>query len=165
MAKALLVVDVQAGFISDYTQKALPRIHELLEDPAYSLVIATRFSNPPGSPFRRFIKWSRLSTPHEIALDPQVARRADIIVDKTTYGAGDEIRAILEDRGISQVTVVGIDTDVCVLQNAAFLFDHGFEVTVDIQGTATNGGSDADRAAIRLLQRTIGRDYVVNLAE
>ncbi|AZA11657.1 isochorismatase family cysteine hydrolase [Corynebacterium gerontici] len=158
---ALLVVDVQAGFISPYTQRALPRIHELIESDAFDLVIATRFHNPEGSPYRKFIKWDRLSTPEEIALDPKVEQSADVVIDKATYMAGDEIAASLKAFGIAKVLVVGIDTDVCVLQNAAYLFDHGFEVSIDLEGCATNGGAEADAAAVRLLERTIGRDHVL----
>lgn len=70
---ALLVIDVQAGFISDYTKKALPRIHQLLVSDEFDLVLATRFFNPEASPFRRFIHWERLSSPEEIAIDSQVS--------------------------------------------------------------------------------------------
>lgn len=158
---ALIVVDVQAGFISDYTRRCLPRIYELLCSGRFECVIATRFFNKEGSLFRSRIGWGRLSTADEIALDPEVERYADVVIDKPTYGAGQPLIDELERRGIRDVVLVGIDTDVCVLQNAAFLFDQGFRVSVDIAGCATNGGPAADRAAVALLGRTIGRNFVL----
>lgn len=159
--KALIVIDVQQGFISDYTKKCLEHIYQLLESQDFDTVISTRFFNPENSPFRRFIHWHRLSTDDEIRLDDTVAKHSHYVIDKSTYGAGEQIIAILNQMKIQQVTIVGIDTDVCVLQNAAYLFERGFEVTVDTKGCATNGGLEADKAAHRLLQRTIGRDYVI----
>lgn len=159
--QALVIIDVQQGFLSNYTKKCLPHIHHLIYQKKFHPIIATRFYNPKGSPFRKFIKWTKLSTPEEIALDAIVEKYSDFIIDKSTYGAGAQIAEILLAKNISRVTLVGIDTDVCVLQNAAYLFDHGFEVTVDTQGCATNGGQQADQAAYGLLQRTVGRNFVL----
>lgn len=159
--KALIVIDVQQGFISDYTKKCLPHIHALLKDDEFEIVIATRFYNRENSPFRRLINWHRLSSSEEIRLDETVAMHSDYIIDKPTYGAGEQISDILNQHKINKAVIVGIDTDVCVLQNAAYLFDHNFEITVDTRGCATNGGVDADKAAHRLLQRTLGRNFVI----
>lgn len=161
--QALLVIDVQAGFISDYTKRALPGIYELVRGNEQQVIIATRFLNEEGSPFRKYIKWNRLSSDADRALDPVVESHADLIINKPTYGAGAQIATELVRRGIKKVTVIGIDTDVCVLQNAAFLFDAGFEVSIDLHACATNGGPQAEVSAVRLLQRTIGRDYVLNV--
>lgn len=159
--KCLLVVDVQNGFISDYTSKCLPFIHDSLQSGEFDLVVATRFYNPEGSLFRKQIHWEKLDTSHEIALDPKVEQRADVIIDKPTYTAGQNLLDVIEDRDISEVVVMGIDTDVCVLVNAALLFDSGITVTIDTNGCATNGGPDAEVAAHKLLKRYIGRDYVI----
>lgn len=158
---ALIAIDVQAGFLTPYTSRALPKIHQLLTSNAFDIIIATRFYNPNNSPFRRFIGWNRLSNEQEIALEPMVANYADIIIDKSTYGAGIEIAQELDKRHINLVTLVGIDTDVCVLQNAAYLFDHGYEVYVDLNACATNGGAKAEQAAVYLMQRTIGYNHTL----
>lgn len=164
MQQALIVVDVQAGFLSSYTSRCLPRVYELLASDDFDLIIATRFFNPEGSAFRTRINWDQLSSPEEIRLDPHVEKQADIIVDKSTYGAGDTLITLLNERGINHATLVGIDTDVCVLQNAAYLFDHGINVEVDLAGCATNGGAEADAAAALLMARTIGDKYTLGQA-
>lgn len=158
--KALVVVDVQAGFLTEYTSRCLPRIYELLDSDEFSLVVATRFSNPAGSVFRTRIGWDGVSTRDEIRLDSRVEQRADAVVDKTTYGAGEELLDIFDEFGVSRATLVGIDTDVCVLHNAAYLFDHDVEVDVDLDGCATNGGPEADAAAVNLMARTVGSKYI-----
>lgn len=157
---ALIIIDVQEGFLSPYTRKALPTIHALAGSGKFPLVIATKFSNPPGSPFRKRMNWERLSTPEETTLDKKVEAAAHIIIPKSSYSAGSHIAAVLREAGLHKALLVGIDTDVCVLQNAAYLFDHGVEVHVDMSGCATGGGPDADAAAFLLLGRTLGRDYI-----
>ena len=157
----LVVIDVQDGFISEYTSKCLPAIYELLGDDRFDVVIATRFFNPEDSLYRSQIHWQRLTESPEIDLDPQVERAADYIVDKPSYSAGQELIDIVRKENVDEVTVVGIDTDVCVLVNAALLFDNNISVSVDTRACATNGGPEAEKAAFRLLQRFVGRDYVV----
>ena len=101
-----------------------------------------------------------MATRDEIRLDERVEQRADVVVDKTTYGAGEELLDIFDEYGVSRATLVGIDTDVCVLHNAAYLFDHDVEVDVDLDGCATNGGPEADAAAVNLMARTVGSRYI-----
>ena len=44
--------------------------------------------------------------------------------------------------------------------DAAYLFDHDVEVDVDLDGCATNGGPEADAAAVNLMARTVGSRYI-----
>ncbi|RRD35668.1 cysteine hydrolase [Leucobacter sp. OH2974_COT-288] len=157
---ALIVIDVQQGFLSPYTRKALPSIYRLIDSAKFPLIIATKFYNPEGSPFRKFIHWDRLSTAEETALDSKVEAAANLVIPKPTYSAGPQIEAALHEAYLHRALFVGIDTDVCVLQNSAYLFDHGFEVHIDLSGCATNGGPDAEAAVPSLLGRTLGGDYI-----
>lgn len=158
---ALVLIDVQNGFISDYTSRCLPQIHKAATDKRFPVTIATRFYNPKGSPFRSFIQWERLSDEADTALDQVVEKHANVIIDKPTYGAGQQIAEQLRRHGLTQALFMGIDTDVCVLQNAAQLFDMGYRTFVDLSGCATNGGPEADAAAVRLMQRTVGGNQVL----
>lgn len=158
--KGLLVVDVQNGFISNYTARCLPRIYELIHNGEYDTIIATRFFNPKGSLFRKQLNWDLLADPTETALDPEVEAVADHIVDKTGYSGGEALLDTIRKEQLEEVTVVGIDTDVCVLINAALLFDAGIPVSVDTIACATNGGTKAEQAAVELLRRYVGRDFV-----
>lgn len=158
---ALILVDVQHGFISRYTRRALPHIERVLETCQFRTIIATQFVNPPGSPFHQLVDWHAMTGGHEVELHPAVARRADTVVRKTTYGAARELAAELKDRDLKQAVLMGIDTDVCVLQNAAGLFDLGFDPYVDMRGCATGGGLAADRAAVSLMCRTVGAGQVI----
>ena len=73
-------------------------------------------------------------------LHPDLDRtKIDIVVDKgqavDTDGysgfEGTNLEALLRERGITQVTVVGLATDYCVKNTALDALKAGFEVTVD----------------------------------
>lgn len=158
---ALLLIDVQNGFVSDYSQRCLPHIFDAVERYDFGLVLATQFINVEDSQFRRLMNWNKLQSKHDIALLPPVENNADYIIKKSTYGAGDRIAELLRQHDVSTVVIMGIDTVLCVLQNAAQLFDLGFVPVVDLRGCASNGGPEADHAAIRLMERTVGKDQVI----
>ncbi len=79
----LIIIDVQKGFINQWTGHIPARV-EARQD-GFGRVIATRFVNPPGSPHRRFLGWSRFaadSADVDLAFRPREGAR---IIDKSTY--------------------------------------------------------------------------------
>ena len=55
MAEPLLVVDVQRGFVNQYTQHVPARIKRLIEMGEYSPILFTVFVNTPDSPYQRLL--------------------------------------------------------------------------------------------------------------
>ncbi len=157
----LLVVDVQKGFISDYTRKCLAPLYKLLDSKTFDVVIATRFYNPEDSLFRNQLGWFKFTNKEDIDLDEKVEKAADLVIDKGTYSAGKPLIDAIERYHVDEVMVVGIDTDVCVAVNAALLFDHGIPVSIDLKACASNGGPEADKSAGRMLERYIGAKNVL----
>jgi nicotinamidase/pyrazinamidase len=150
MARALLIIDFQNDFtpggalaVSDGDTIA-PKINALAASGDYDLVIATRDWHPAdhGS----FEPQGGIWPVHCVAgtqgaqLHPDLDRtRIDIVVDKgqdvKTNGysgfEGTDLEDILRERGITQVTVVGLATDYCVKNTALDALKAGFQVTVD----------------------------------
>ena len=86
---ALVVIDMQNGFVNERTRSALPWASKLIEHWQARLwpVVFTRFHNPEGSGYERWLAWTGLRDDDETALHDVVARYADTIVDKTSYTA------------------------------------------------------------------------------
>lgn len=57
MTIPLLVVDVQTGFINDFTHHIPQRVVRLIEQKTYSPVLFTRFINSLEGPYTRLLKW------------------------------------------------------------------------------------------------------------
>lgn len=160
--KALLVVDIQDGFLNDNTYHVLDYIRDKIQNSTYDYIIATQFVNHPDSPYVHFLNWDEMmSGDVDTHIDEIVASHADTIITKLTYSCGNELLDILSDHHIDSVDIVGIDSDACVLSTALFLFDHHIDIRVDSNGCASVAGEEMHQAAMMILQRNIGADKVL----
>jgi len=160
MPKALLIVDVQNGFINEKT-KHIPMLIEKLQYD-YSFVIATRFINLPDSPYRKLIKWEHLSPETdeiELAFRP---KEGAVIIDKYIYSCIDErFMLLLKENGIDVVDICGIDTDICVTKCAVDLFERNIIPYVLKDYCATHADADIQEAALVILARYIGKSQII----
>ncbi len=167
MSRALVIVDFQNDFTPGGAL-AVPdgdtiagKINALAASGDYDLIIATRDWHPPdhgsfaaqGGPWPVHCVADSEGAQLHPALD---ASKVDVIVDKgqspDTDGysgfEGTHLESLLRDRGITQVTVVGLATDYCVKNTALDALRAGFQVTVDstaVRGVEVNEG-DSERA-------------------
>jgi nicotinamidase/pyrazinamidase len=178
MSRALIVVDYQNDFTPPSGALAVPegdtiapRINELIGSGEYDLVVATRDWHPPdhGSFKEQGGIWPVhcVQDTEGAQLHPDLDTAAvDVIVDKgqerDTDGYsgfdGTNLAELLRERGVDQVTVVGLATDYCVKQTALEALQEGFTVAVD--SSATRGvevePGDSERALAEM--RTAGAD-------
>ena len=157
---ALLVVDVQSGFVNPGTCHVIPEIEQLLGQ--YTHVIATRFFNPPGSNFRHLLHWERFDQQGaDFPLAIELPRDATVI-DKPEYTCvTPAFLELLRRREVTEIHVCGIDTDICVTKCAVDLFEAGFRPVVLGFACASNGGEEYHEAALKILRRYIGGEQVL----
>lgn len=164
----LVVLDVQNGFVNERTRSVLPMVSKLIEHWQAKRwpVVFTRFHNPNGSGYERWLGWTALRTNEDIALHESVAPYADSVVDKTVYTAftRDGDKALSVHPGDTLV-ICGIDTDSCVLKTALDAFERDVEPVVAIDACATDGGETAQQAARMVLERALGPDHVMATAD
>lgn len=158
--KCLLIVDVQRGFINQWTAH-IPAAVEALQQ-GFRRVVVTRFFNPEGSLYRRLIGWQRFAKDSDdfpLAFTPPAGAP---VIDKPTYTCvGVKFLETLAGWEVGRVHVCGIATDNCVLKCAVDLFEAGIEPVVLAAACASHGGPDCHAAGIKLLQRFIGAGQVV----
>ena len=124
-----------------------------------SPVLFTRFVNSPTSPYQRLLHWRGCATPHETALVEELARFADderVFTKPGKAGLPNELGERLCAERVSQISVVGIDTDMCVLKTAMDVFDMGIEPIVLVDCCASTAGLQAHLAGLAILSRNIG---------
>lgn len=167
MSRALVIVDFQNDFTPGGAlgvpegDTIAPKLNALAASGDYDVVIATRDWHPADH--SSFSEQGGPWPVHCVAgtqgaqLHPDLDRsRIDITVDKgqdvKTDGysgfAGTDLEEILRERGITQVTVVGLATDYCVKNTALDALRAGFAVTVDsgaARGVEVEPG-DSERA-------------------
>ena len=159
-SSALLIVDVQVGFVNDATRHIIPRVEALQEQ--YAHIYATRFINAEGSPYRRLLNWHRFYRDSEDV--PLAFELVDgvTVIDKHVYTC--VTPTFIEDlhsKGIVEVAICGIDTDACVSACAVDLFENGFRPILLSEACASHAGAEYHEAALRILARLIGKNQIV----
>jgi nicotinamidase-related amidase len=164
---ALVIVDVQNGFVREQSAHVVPLIADVVRrwQDAGGDTVFTRYFNPPGSTFERLIHWTRLREAPETDIVPELAplaARATAIVDKTIYslfnGEGDRL---VRDHGWTDLYVCGIATESCVLKTAVDAFERDITPWVIADASASHAGPVAHDAGILVASRFIGKDQII----
>ena len=158
----LVVVDAQYIFThaADPDGRCVGYIARHIDRGGYGLVRYTRFVNHPGSlPATQLGYTKAMPTDPKAALVPAIANRADFTLDHAGYGPNpkdaDDLVSFVRARGIDHATVMGFDTDACVLATAFALWDRGLPTAIDPRGCASSAGTAAHEAALRIARRSL----------
>lgn len=163
MAYALLVVDIQNGFINDDTKHIPQKVKELIVAQKYEFKIFSRFINTDNSQFERLLNWSKVKTSPETDIVSVLQEEPTLVVDKAYYGCITQtLVEYVKENNIDEFHIVGIDTDICVLKSAVDLFENGFTPFILTEFCMSTGGRIAHNNAIRILPRFIGGKQVVS---
>jgi nicotinamidase/pyrazinamidase len=166
MARALVIVDYQNDFLPPDGALAVPngdavapRINALAASGAFDLVVATRDWHPAdhGSFATQGGSWPAhcVQGTAGAELAPALDRAPiDVVIDKGRpvdtegYSAfdGTSLADLLRERGVDEVTVVGLATDYCVRHTALDALRAGFAVRVDPEATRGVDAGDAAKA-------------------
>ncbi len=159
--QALLILDVQKGFINEYTKVIPALVQELQYN--YDHVFILKFFNP-GNKFR-FVKWMSFnkfmkdSVETELAFEPKENSK---IIEKFTYSCvNTKFLKNLYDIGINEVHICGINTDICVMANALALFDNDdFKPIVLSKYCASTRGESQHNYALECLSHALGEQHI-----
>src|SRR4051794_24525987 len=130
---ALLVLDVQRGFVSDAAASVPSRIGALLDASfgSFAVVLATRYANRAGQPLWER-GWRGMTSDEDRELCPELVRARVEVLDKghTSAFRAQGLAERLEAAGAGRPALFGIETQVCVLHTAYEALDRGFEVVI-----------------------------------
>ena len=163
MAKALIVIDVQNGFITKSSKHVVPRIKKLLERKTFDIIIFTQFINAPQSPFRKIKNWHKVATSPEIDIVDELQPFAYNIFKKYIYSAfTPEFELFLRKNNISQLYICGIDTECCVLKTAVDAFEKGYEPFLLANCCASHESKKYHSLGITLFERLVSPKHVIH---
>lgn len=164
---ALVVIDMQNGFISSKSAPVVPRVVDLVDRwaDAEGPTLFTRFVNLPGSPYERLIGWSRMQSEPETSIIDELApaaSRAVAVVEKPVYTLFAPAGAATVDRhGWTDLVLCGIATESCVLKSACDAFERGLTPWIVTDACASHAGAEAHEAGLLVARRFIGRRQLI----
>ncbi|MCX4919953.1 isochorismatase family cysteine hydrolase [Streptomyces sp. NBC_00687] len=167
---ALLVIDVQQGFVNEHSRGVLPNIVRLVDGwrAAGAPVLLTRFHNEPGSPYETITGWTRLRTAEEQALAAEIvpaSSYATAVLDKPQASVfTPEGSQLIHDSGWTDLVLCGLDTDACVYDSATDAYQRGYRPWIVTDACASSGGTEYHEAALRLAARNIGARQLLTSA-
>jgi nicotinamidase-related amidase len=168
---ALVVIDMQNGFINDRSRHVVPKVVGLVErwEATGRPVVFTRYHNYPGSPFERLIHWSGVLRSPETDIVPELtphAARARAVIDKEIYTYFTPEGAFLtEQEGWTNLVFCGVATESCVLKSAVDAFERNLTPWVVTDASASHGGSEAHDAGLLVARRFIGAGQLISAAD
>ena len=168
---ALIVVDVQNGFVTEHSAHVVPVIVDLVKrwQEAGRDVVFTRYINHEDSIFERLMGWTKLRESPAIDIVPELqpyVASATAVVDKRIYTLfTDEGETLAKDRAWSVVYVCGIDTEVCVLKTAVDAFERDIIPRLVVDASASHSGPGAHNAGLEVAAKMIGRHQLVLASE
>jgi nicotinamidase-related amidase len=167
VSRALVVVDVQNGFVTDSSRAVVPAVVDLVRR-WVGPVLFTRYHNYPGSPYERLVGWTAMQGPPETDLVAELApfaRRAPV-VDKTVYSLFTaQGRALVAEQGWTDLVFCGIATDSCVLKSAVDAFEAGLTPWVVTDACASDHSAEAHAAGLLCLRVMLGAGQLLTAAE
>ncbi len=147
---ALLVLDMQYYFLSPASHAFIPSSAAILPGicaliQAYTTrhrpVVFTRHLNTPQDAQMMALWWRDLilaEHPYSEIVS-ELDTSAGLVIPKSQYDAfyGTTLEQALHDRGVAQVVICGVMTNLCCETTARSAFTRGFEVFFTVDGTAT----------------------------
>lgn len=158
---ALIVVDVQNGFVRSRSQHVVPAIVHLVDEwqKAGGQTLFTRYLNYENSPYERIIGWKRMRDAPETELIPELVpyTAGSTILDKTIYSLfTDEGAALVGERGWRDLAICGIATESCVCKTAVDAFERNLTPWIVVDACASHAGQEAHDAGLLVAGRFIG---------
>lgn len=154
MQKALIVVDVQEGFLNDRNRWIIPHIQKLLRDGGYDLYIEAIFHAEPGSLWDTQVHWTFPLQPTIPEIEKWLP--ADTVrvtkMTKSVFKGDVDVTGLLKSKSIEEVHIVGVDTQDCVLATAQEAFDLGFYTCVIEECTESSESSVLREYALGILR-------------
>ncbi len=162
MKKALVIIDLQEGFINKSTKRLPSRIKSFIKRHGqdYAVVLFTQYKNYPGSNFVKNLNYTSFMEKRENELVPDIKEfinKKNVFV-KDTYGSfiDNKVSNILRKNEIKEVDLAGVDTENCVLTFARDAFDRGYRINVLKNLCASHSSPKLHRAALEIIKYNIG---------
>lgn len=162
MKQGLLIVDVQNFFINKNTQAVPKNIKRLIATNDFSVIVFSQFINQPDSSFIKYLNFTGCAKPpySDIVNELKPWLKKDNVFTKCAFSVftNPDFEKYLREKKVEELTVVGLDTDYCVLADCFNAFDRGYKVSVVADCCASfTSGQAGHLAALEIIKNNLGK--------
>ena len=163
MEKALIIIDLQNGFITESSKRVIPKIKSLIESNKFKHILFTKFINQKDGPFFKILNWERVISPPETQIVDELKPFAKNIFIKHLYSSfTEEFNNYLKKHNISDLYIIGIDTECCVFKTAVDAFEKGYKPFILSEYCASHESEEYHTLGIKLLKRLLGKNQILS---
>lgn len=163
--QALVIIDMQKGFINQHTAHLPKRIQEYIDREGYNFdkIITTRYLNHENTACYVFEEWKECMVGSEDSTLVSEFTGQYVNVDKDKYSCyNTDFKNIIRGLGITDVFLCGVNTGCCVLHSAFDMYNDLVSVYVIEDLCGSTSGPESHAAAIQVLRECITRKRVIN---
>lgn len=164
--KALVIIDMQMGFMNDNTKHLEDKIEKFINEHegVFDKIIATAYINSEHTACYVFEHWDKcMANTVDTYLVPKVHSKIDICFEKDVYSCySEKFKEYLRHFGIEEVYLCGVNTGCCVLHSAFDMYNDLVSCYVIEDLCGSTSGSKSHEAAIQVLEECITKDRVIH---
>lgn len=163
MKTALIIIDMQKGFINENTKHLAPKIVNFAKKRDFDLVIGTRYINSNYTACHIYEGWDDCWEGSESAeLVQEIKSICNEVVDKHEYSCwGSLLKSILKKYGIEKLMFCGVNTGCCVLASVFDAYDELWDIEVIENLCGSTSGDSSHKAGIEILRECITKSRVI----
>lgn len=165
MRSALIIIDMQEGFINSNTKELIEKISRFIDKnkKGFETIIETQYVNHMYSPCHVFNGWNEcMEYSTSVDIVPQLVSKADFIYKKDTYSCWHgQLRTRIKSLKVNKVYLCGVNIEHCILHSTLDIYNELQDCAVirDLCGSTT--GINSYNAAIQVLEECITKQRVV----
>lgn len=165
MKKALVIVDMQEGFLNSNTEKLIPKMLKFIDrhKKSFELIIATQYVNHTKTPCYVFEGWKDcMKGTKDTNIVADIMDRTDCVLEKDVYSCwSSDLVDIIQEHKVDKVYFVGVNTGCCVLHSAFDAYNNLQDCAVIEDLCGSTSGDESHRAAIRVLKECITKQRII----
>jgi len=165
MKNALIIIDVQQGFMNKFTKNIPISIKKFIDQNNFDSILFFAFINDVDSPWYKN-GWKKMTTKVEtqIVSELQPYANRENTFSKTAFSvfASKEFKKFIKEKSITDLYICGLDTHACVYATALEAYARGYNVRVIEDLCAASHGDEYHTHAIEMLKKNLGQRVIMN---
>lgn len=169
MRNALVVIDMQIGFINEHTEMLENKIANFIDKykEHFHSIIGTRYINHTETAcykFEGYTKCMRGSV--EAYTSPKLASKYTFSFSKDKYSCWtDKLKMYIRENKIDRLYFVGVNTGCCVLHSAFDAYNDVMNCYVISDLCGSTSGEQSHKVALQVLRECITSERVIESKE